>query len=317
MKILKLYEKIEQDNINVLGGKGAHLAKLMNLGLPVPYGFVIPTTCFNIFIEKSDYSDRIQGILQNPIDFENILEVSKQLEDSITFSKYPDKFAEAVKKAWEELTQKADIKYVAVRSSATVEDLETASFAGQAETFLCIDSLPNLFQAIKQCWASLYSPSALMYCLTNNIPIKNVKMAVVVQKMVNSDAAGVMFTADVVNKNPNKILINVTWGLGETIADGKVDADEILVDKETLEIEKIRIGRKEVMSVRNHNACGTQVIETPPSKKECCCITEEKIIEIAQIGLEIEKKFKHYQDIEFAIEKDEIKILQSRPVTTM
>ncbi|MFX1449994.1 MAG: PEP/pyruvate-binding domain-containing protein, partial [Promethearchaeota archaeon] len=239
------------------------------------------------------------------------------LQDSIMYSKFQEKFLLEVKKAWEELSSYINIDYVAVRSSATVEDLETASFAGQAETFLCIDNFDNLLKSIKQCWASLYSPSALMYCLTNKIPVEKVQMAVVVQKMVNSDIAGVMFTADVVNKDPNRILINITYGFGETIADGKVDADEILVEKETLKILNIRIGKKEFMSIRNKDACGTRVIETPPNKRECCCITEEKIIELAKIGLEIEKKFKHYQDIEFAIEKNEIKILQSRPVTTM
>ena len=226
LKIQKLWEKIEEQNIETLGGKGAHLAKLLELGMPVPYGFVIPTTCFKLFLDKSDYKDRITGILENPINFDNILEVSKQLQDSIMFSKYQNKFAEEIKKAWEELREKAQVDHVAVRSSATVEDSETKSFAGQAETFLYIDSLQNLFQAIKQCWASLYSPSALMYCLTNNITLANVQMAVVVQKMIKSEVAGVMFTADVVNKDPDKILINITWGLGETIADGKVDADE-------------------------------------------------------------------------------------------
>jgi len=317
LKIQKLYETIENQNIEMLGGKGAHLAKLLTFGMPVPHAFVIPTTCFNIFLQKSDYFDRIQGILENPINFENILEVSKQLVDSIMFSNFQDKFAEEIKKAWDELVQKANVDYVAVRSSATVEDLETASFAGQAETFLCIDSLPNLFKAIKQCWASLYSPSALMYCLTNNIPVKNVKMAVIVQKMVNSDISGVMFTADVVNKDSSKILINITWGLGETIADGKVEADEILIDKKSLKILKIRIGQKEVMSIRNTDACGTQIIDTPPEKRSCCCVSEEKLIELAKKGLEIENHFKHYQDIEFAIEDNEIRILQSRPVTTM
>ncbi|NVM02795.1 MAG: PEP/pyruvate-binding domain-containing protein [Candidatus Helarchaeota archaeon] len=317
VKIQKLYESIKEKNFDILGGKGAHLAKLLDLKMPVPSGFVLPTTCFKLFLEKSDYYQRIQSILQNPINFENILEVSKQLQDSIMHSKFPEKFLIEVEKAWEELSKHTKIEYVAVRSSATVEDLETASFAGQAETFLCIDNLDHLYKSIKDCWASLYSPRALMYCLTNNILVDKVQMAVIVQKMVNSDIAGVMFTADVVNKDPSKILINITWGFGETIADGKVDADEILIDKDTLKILNIRIGKKELMSIRNVNACGTRIIETPHNKRDCCCITEEKIIEIAKIGLEIEKKFKYYQDIEFAIENNEIKILQSRPVTTM
>ncbi|MFX0133773.1 MAG: PEP/pyruvate-binding domain-containing protein [Candidatus Hodarchaeota archaeon] len=317
VKIQKLYESIEKEDYNILGGKGAHLAELLDLKMPVPSGFVLPTTCFNLFLEKSDYYQRIKSILQNPINFENILEVSKQLQDSIIHSKFQERFLIEVKNAWEELSKHIKIDYVAVRSSATVEDLETASFAGQAETFLCIDNLDDLFKAIKQCWASLYSPSALMYYLTNAITIDKVKMAVIIQKMVNSDLAGVMFTADVVNKDPSKILINITWGFGETIADGKVDADEILIAKDTLKILNIRIGKKEKMSIRNVNACGTRIIETPPNKRNCCCISEEKIIELAKIGLKIEKQFKHYQDIEFAIENNEIKILQSRPVTTM
>lgn len=317
LKINNLFERLDKEDIKRVGGKAYHLSELFKLNLPIPHGFVIPTEVFKIFLENSENCKEIQSLLENEITYDNLIEISEQIQNLIINTELPDEVLKELKKAWIELSRAEKVEHVAVRSSATVEDSSNISFAGQADTLLCINNLNNLFTAIKQCWASLYSTRATMYCLTNNISIKNAQMAIIVQKMVNSDVSGVLFTADVVNKDPNKILINSTWGFGETIADGKVEPDEILMDKGSLKILNYKIGKKELMSIRNPKTSGTILIKTPEEKQNLPCLSEEQLIELGKISLKIEKHFKCYQDIEFAIENNEIRILQARPVTTM
>ena len=211
----------------------------------------------------------------------------------------------------------------AVRSSATIEDSNKFSFAGQADTYLFINSFEGLLISLKNCWASLFSPGALLYLLQMKKQgvldsLITIKMAVVVQKMVESEISGVLFTVNVMTNNDNEMLINSTWGLGETIADNKINPDMIIINKENYNISNIVIGEKEKRSMRNPEGTpDTLLIENELESRNICSLNETQLFQLCLLGEKIENIFQCPQDIEWAIENEKIYILQTRPITTL
>jgi pyruvate,water dikinase len=254
---------------------------------------------------------------------ENILDFSKSIKNLIRNTKLPQSIMDEIKIGFEKL--KKDIgssSSFAVRSSATIEDTESFSFAGQAESFLYIISFNDLITSIKNCWASLFNPSALIYLLQMNkkgieLSLSDIQMAVIIQKMVNADVSGVLFTANVINNNKNEIMINSTWGLGETIVSNIVVPDMILLNKKKFEIIKNVIGTKEKKSIQNPEGPYTIIVDTEPQYRDICSLNENQLKQLYKLGLKLENTFKYPQDIEWAIENDIIYALQSRPITTL
>lgn len=318
IKLLYNLGDLGKDAIHAIGGKAAHLGELIKHGIPIPEGFVLSTSAFERFINRSPYRDTIRAILEKEIQLTEIMTISEQLQKYLLKTDFPPDLQDPIIQRFEQLRDSAPANFqVAVRSSANVEDLSETSFAGQADTYLCIRTGEDLIDAIKHCWASLYSARALMYVQQMiKVPLNLVNMGVIVQRMVNSDVAGVMFTANVITKDKTQALINATWGFGETIADGQVEPDSVTVDKNSMRIIKTRIGTKEKMSVRNPNQCGTVLEMTPVDKCGVLCLSDLQICELVEMGKRIEALFgQRPQDIEWAFEMGKLMALQSRDIT--
>ena len=312
-------------NTALLGGKGSNLIKLIKMKANVPPGFIINTNCFKKFLNESKYYDQLTKLLAKTLNVKEILHHSAKITKLILESKIPAKIIESIEGAFDKLVKgkgkDMDLSF-AVRSSATIEDSSKFSFAGQAESYLYNLTFHDLLQSLKNCWASLFSPRAILYMLhmkklSVNFSLKNIHMAVIVQKMVNSHISGVLFTSNVINSDPNQMLINSTWGLGNTIADNLIIPDSIVIKKNKFKVLKRIIGKKKKKSIKNPNGAHTVMVKNYPKSRKICSLNENQLHQLHNLGLKIEKEFNFPQDIEWAIENDEIFVLQSRPITTL
>ncbi|RLJ06899.1 MAG: phosphoenolpyruvate synthase, partial [Candidatus Aenigmatarchaeota archaeon] len=299
------FEEITKENKKV-GGKGANLGELVQIGIPVPPGFVVTTDSYQRFLDYNNLQPQIDEILArtNLEDPKSLKEASEEIEKLITASPIPEEVSKAILDAYEELSVGHEIKkvggialdfikagredvWVAVRSSATAEDLATASFAGQMRTLLNIKGGKRLLEAIKLCWASLFTPRAIFYRKQQGIEVMP-SMGVIVQKMVNSEKSGVIFTVDPTTNDPEKIVIEASWGLGESVVSGAVTPDTYIVDKRTLKILEKRIAEKKVEYIRDPKTGKTIHAEVPPERRNIPALTDEEIIELAKYGIQIE-----------------------------
>jgi len=318
------FSDIKKDNVPIVGGKGANLGEMFNIGLPIPPGFVVTTFAFKKFLDENKLWDKIIEILKNTNveEYESLKKASDLIQSLILSSKVPKDVEEEIIKAYKQLSIfeetplhiKKDV-LVAVRSSATAEDLGEASFAGQQATFLNVEGEKRLIDAIKKCWASLYTPRAIYYREKKGFDHSKVLIAVVVQKMINSEQSGIMFTINPTNNNSNEIMIEGGFGLGEAFVSGEVNADVYIVDKSTLKIKEKHIGKQEFMIVRDEKSY-TKKVPLPKNLQEVQKIHDDKVIELAKYGIKIENHYKKPMDIEWAIENNKVYIVQARPVTT-
>ena len=319
--IIFLSEKAS--NFSLLGGKGLNLIKLIEIGVRIPPGFIINTKSYKKFLEESKYSNQLMKLLSKQFHLKEILQYSIKIRDLILKSKIPKKIIDEIRVAFDKIKGKIGSKIsFAVRSSATIEDSKKFSFAGQADTYLYNNNIHDIIASLKNCWLSLFSPQSLLYILQMrkkglNISLSDIHMAVIVQQMVNSQISGVFFTANVINNDSNQMLINSTWGLGNTIADDLIIPDTIIIKKNQFEIIKRIIGKKEKKSIKNPKGSYTILIETDAQSRKVCSINEKQLRQLHNLGLKIENAMQFPQDIEWAIENDKIYILQSRPITTL
>ncbi|MBR9683353.1 phosphoenolpyruvate synthase [Candidatus Woesearchaeota archaeon] len=321
------FKELNKDSIGVAGGKGANLAEMTNIGLPVPPGFVVTAQTYEEFIEKTAVKARIFKLLEG-LDIEKteeLQQVAKQIQELIKGTDVPENIKEAIIEAYDslgvekgttsEMMEKRGEVFVAVRSSATAEDLPEASFAGQQATFLNVKGDEDVFTAVRACWASLFTARAIYYREKNNFSHKKVLIAAIVQKMVNSEKSGVMFTINPSNNHPDEIVIEAVYGLGEAIVSGEVSPDFYLVNKSDRSIKKIEVRKKKWGLYRDEEGKNEKV-DIPKEKQERQILDNKEIMEIARLGKKIEEHYGKPQDIEWAIEKGEIMIVQSRAVTT-
>jgi len=312
-----------KSNPNLLGGKGLNLIKLIEAGINVPPGFVININAYENFLKETENTDKLNEILSITLEPKKIMQVSADIQDLILKSEIPKEIIDEIKVAYDQTCEiTGDEVYFAVRSSATVEDSSKFSFAGQADSFLYNKSFDDILNSLKKCWASLYSPRALLYLLQMrkkgfDLSLKDVRMAVVVQKMINSEISGVLFTANIVTNNESQMYLNSTWGLGDPIANNSINPDTIILNKDKFEVIKIIIGKKEKKSIQNPEGSGTIMIDTDPEYRSVCSMNENQLRQVQSLGLRIENLFKWPQDIELAIEKDVLYTLQARPITTL
>ena len=323
MKTVVWFSEVGKDDVSLVGGKGANLGEMTRAGFPIPPGFIVTAESFFYFIRSTGLDKKIYPLLDN-LDVEDtakLEETAKQIQDMIVSAEMPSEIARDIVSYYKELCKKAsgflnpkDI-WVAVRSSATAEDLPNASFAGQQATYLYVRGEKDLLDHVKKCWASLFTARAIYYRAKQGFDHRNVGIAVVVQKMVNSEVSGVMFTAHPVDGSPI-VIIEAAYGLGEAVVSGMVTPDEYIVDKKTMTIKDKKIAKQEKMVVQKPEG-GTEEKPVPEVLQEKQKLPDEKIIELAGIGIKIEEHYKKPQDIEWAMEHGKLYIVQARAITTI
>lgn len=327
LQYIRWFNEINKDDIQMVGGKGANLGELTQKGLEVPPGFCVTAVAYKYFIEKSNLSGVIREKIEK-LDVEDSAElqkVSKEIRDLIVKQPIPQDLADEIKTAYDQFNNNIGVQdgEVAVRSSATAEDLPEASFAGQQDTYLHIRGTEELLNHVRKCWASLWTARAIYYREKQKFDHFEVALSVVVQKMVNSEKSGVMFTANPVTSDTNQIMINASWGLGEAVVSGTVTPDEYVVDKNTKEVVEKHIADKLVMIVRKDEGVGTVKVEVKdylgPEYVNKQCLTDDEILQLVDYGMKIESLYGSHQDIEWGFDKDTKKlyILQARPITTL
>jgi len=321
------FEKLRKTDIPSVGGKNANLGEMTSAGVPVPPGFAITAYAYKKFIEETNIAAKIYEIIDETVTDKNDpaqYEVaSKKIRELIESTPMPKEIETAVKNAYEEMNRKLDIKetFVAVRSSATAEDLADASFAGQQETFLNIRGVKGVLQNTVKCWSSLFTPRAIFYRNEKGFAHEKVFISVGVQKMVNSRAAGVIFTLNPVTGDTSQIVIEGNYGLGEAVVSGSVTPDDFVVDKASMKITERRLAKKTVQYIRDLKTGHTVHEEVPEEKQQLPCVTDEEVIRLAELAKRIEKHYGKPQDIEWAIDRDIASapqntfIVQSRPET--
>jgi pyruvate,water dikinase len=316
-KYVVWFKDVDKDDIATVGGKGANLGEMTQAGFPVPPGFIVTVHAYNEFIDRSNLKEKISALLST-VDVnssKNLGEVAKRVQSLITREEFPRDIALEIIHAYFRLGRGL-IKHpvVAVRSSATTEDLPGVSFAGAQWTFLNIQGEANLIEKVKEAWASLFTARAIFYRATNHYDHFKVGIAIPVQKMVESEKSGIMFTIDPVTNDQSKIVIEAIYGLGEMIVQGAVTPDHYEVDKKSDAIIRKEINIQE-KQMRKH---GTENETISLDKKEGGKqkLTDREIISLAKIGQKLEQHYYFPQDAEWAIEKGVVYLVQTRPVTT-
>lgn len=323
MKSLVLPISDTSATLENIGGKGLSLAKMVNAGLPIPGGFHVTTEAYRQFIAANTLQAKILTALDGAdISQPATLEAaSASIGRFFAGARLPSEIADAIGGAYQALGIRtmdhgpSSIVSVAVRSSATAEDLPEASFAGQQETFLNICGEEALLEAVQKCWASLWTARAIAYRLKNHIDQDTVALAVVVQELVFADAAGIMFTVNPLNGKRAELVINAAWGLGEAVVSGAVTPDTLTVDKQKGKVIRREIAEKQVMTVRTEQ--GTKEVAVPDPQKKKPALSDAQTLELTRLGMRIEEFYKMPMDVEWTLANGKFAIVQARPITAL
>jgi pyruvate,water dikinase len=316
-KAVVWFNEVTKKDIPLVGGKGANLGEMTNAGIPVPPGFIVTAAAYFDFIEKAGLNDRIKSLL-DPVDVRNskeLQETAVKVQKLITDAQMLAETAHAIEEAYAKMGR----GLVAVRSSATAEDLPEASFAGQQATFLNVQGDKDVVVAVQECWASLFGARAIFYRQEQGFEHFKVGIAVPVQRMVQSESSGVMFTVEPSTNNKEKITIEAVLGLGEMIVSGDVTPDHYTVNKKDFKIMEKQIKKQEWKLVKKAGAHGKAdniKIDLTPEEQAKQKITDEDILFLAKIGKTLEGHYDFPQDVEWAKEGGKIYIVQTRPITT-
>jgi len=300
------------------GGKGANLGEMYEAGFPIPNGFVTTSGAYFRYLDANNLREPITKLLENldVNDSEKLQKTAAEIKKMIVDGRVPDDIREDIIKTYKELCEMSGKEvYVAVRSSATAEDLPTASFAGQQATFLNIRGAENVVDTVKKCWASLFEPRAIFYRVQNNFEHMKVGLSAVVQMMVQSEKAGVVFTVDPMTQDRNLISIEAAFGLGEVVVSGQVTPDTYVVDKRDFKIVDKKIARQTWMIVKMGGE--NKHVDIKEEMQGVQKLSDLEIKDLAKMVTKIEQHYDFPQDIEFAFEHDNLYIVQSRPITTL
>jgi len=313
-KLVVWFAEVGKEDIPLVGGKGANLGEMTRANLPVPPGFIVTAEAYFEFLRtnKLDKTIAKATVGLNPEDNKKLNQIAIVLQEAIKKHPLPSALITQIEKAYDEMHHGP----VAVRSSATAEDLPDASFAGQQATFLNIEGKTQLIKAIRECWASLFEARAIYYRTINKFDHLKVGIAVPVQKMVQSEVSGIMFTADPVASDLTKVVIDAGLGLGEAIVSGSVTPDHYVVDKAGMKVLSKEISKQEWQIVRVKSGSNRH-ISTPLDKLTSQKLTDEQIIKLAQVGMQVEKHYAAPQDMEWAFEHGSFYMVQARPITTL
>jgi len=312
MEFTKKFNEISKIDVAMAGGKGASLGEMTQADIPVPEGFVVLSGAFEDFIKKTDLNVEIDAILDT-VKHEEVHTVeaaSEKIQSLILNKEMPKELENDILTEFDKLG--AD--FVAVRSSATAEDSATAAWAGQLDTFLNT-AKESLLENVKRCWASLFTPRAIFYRFEKDLHGTNISVAVVIQKMVNSEESGIAFSVHPVTEDHNQIIIEAGFGLGEAIVSGQITPDSYVVDKQDWHIIDVNVN-KQTKGLFKAKGGGNEWKNLGKQGKEQV-LTEEEIIELSKLIVKIEDHYGFPVDIEWAREKGEFYITQSRPITTL
>ena len=313
------FEDLGKSDIGIAGGKGANLGELTQAGIPVPPGFVVTAETYGKFMEDAGINGKVLDILAKT-DINNTKELqaaAEEIKSIIIGTPVPEDMSTLIIEAYNQLCQRVDEDDtdVAIRSSATAEDLPDASFAGQQDTFLHVSGSEDVIDYIRKCWASLFEARAIFYREENGFDHSKVYIAVVVQKMAIADKACVMFT---VNPSTGEeiALIEGSWGLGEAVVSGDVTPDNYVVDKSNDEVVSVTISDKKLMYVKDED--GTSVrVDVPEDKRNERVLSDEELVELTEMGKRIQAHYGEPMDTEWAFERGNLFLLQARPITTL
>jgi pyruvate,water dikinase len=312
------FEGISKDDVPSAGGKGANLGELTKNGVPVPPGFVVSAEAYRDFLERAGIRDKMAAFLAgaDPSNVQGLQVVSDEVRSLIESASVPGDIASDVRAAYEQMGGGP----VAVRSSATAEDLPSASFAGQQSTYLNVEGPDAVIEALRACWASLFEPHAISYRAQNGFDHMETAIAVPVQRMVQSERSGVIFTINPVTGEQGQVVIEAVWGLGEAAVSGQVTPDMYVVDKAAHAVIERAHSPQEHELVRDpggHTLHANAWRDVPPERRDAPKLSDEDAVGLAKLAMRVEILYGRPQDIEWAIADGEMFILQARPVTTL
>ncbi|UPV99059.1 phosphoenolpyruvate synthase [Halorussus gelatinilyticus] len=307
-------DEITADDLELVGGKGASLGELTGAGLPVPSGFVVSAGTYRSFIEETGIDEELfETVDVDTEDSKALAEAQSRAKELVLETEMPEEIRQEIYDSYDEMGDGDD--FVAVRSSATAEDLPDASFAGQQETFLNV-TREDLVDRVKRCWASLFTQRAIYYRQEKGFAHDKVDIAVVVQRMVDAEKSGVMFTSHP-STGASQIIIEAAWGLGEAVVSGSVSPDNYVVDRESGAVEEVTIADKKTMMEKDEATGETVEREVPDDLREAQVLDERDIERLVELGERVEDHYGNPQDVEWAVVDGEVFMLQSRPITTI
>lgn len=317
MRYIRWFDEIHAEDIPLVGGKGANLGEMARAGFPIPPGFCITASAYRDFLELAKLADPIEQLLRG-IERHTLEERALHIRALIQAERVPSEIAEQIGRGYEQLARKleGDALPVAVRSSATAEDLPEASFAGQQDTYLNIRGVDQILEQVRSCWASLWNAEAISYREKQGFAHHSVHLCVVIQSMIESDIAGVLFTANPITGNADEAVINASWGLGEAIVSGVVSPDTLTLRRADGEILLRQLGTKELTIVYAESG-GILERETARSDRDRSALTDAQAQRLVKLGNQIESHYGTPQDIEWAFKDDVCYALQARPITTL
>ncbi len=308
------FREIDKNDVGLVGGKGANLGEMVAAGFPVPDGFIVTAQAYFAFLDATNLRGKIHKLLDklDVNDNRKLQSAAKKVQQLILKAKMPTELGKKIQVAYEKLGKNT---LVAVRSSATAEDLPEASFAGQQATFLNIKGAKEVVKATQKAWASLFEGRAIFYRATQKYDHFKVGIAVPVQRMVQSDISGVLFSINPVNNEKNIVVVEAIWGLGENIVQGTVTPDHYEIEKNTWEIKKNQPAEQKIEMVRKLGR--TRNFAVPTSRRKRTKLSERQMVALAKLGVRLQKHYFFPQDAEWAIENGRIFLVQTRPITTM
>ncbi|MBU4458809.1 hypothetical protein KKF60_02855, partial [Patescibacteria group bacterium] len=310
---IKTFKQINKNDASIAGGKGASLGEMTQAGIPIPPGFIILSDAFEQFLKETDLNVEIDSILDNVNhkEIHTIDDASEKIKVLILNAEMPKIISNEIKKSFKQLKA----KYVAVRSSATAEDSSSAAWAGQLESYLNTTE-KNLLENVKKCWASLFTPRAIFYRYEKNLHKQKISVAVVVQKMVDSEISGVAFSVHPVTQDENQLIIEASFGLGEAIVSGQVTPDSYVVEKKPRRIIDINVNIQD-RGLYRAKINGSEWKSIPKKIGEKQVLSDKQILKLSELILKIENHYGFPVDIEWAFANNKFYIVQSRPITTL
>lgn len=313
MELLRNFEQISKNDVILAGGKGASLGEMTRAGIPVPPGFVILADVFEEFLAETDLNVEIDSILHsvNHQKMHTVENASEKIRALILQAKISQDIAAEIQKSFQELKA----KYVAVRSSATAEDSASAAWAGQLESYLNTTE-ETLLENVKKCWASLFTPRAIFYRFEKDLHKQKISVAVVVQKMVESEKSGIAFSVHPVTQDKNQLIIEAGFGLGEAIVSGQITPDSYVVEKQPRRIidKNVQTQAKGLYRAKNG---GNEWCDITKEQGEKQVLSYDEILGLSELVIKIENHYEFPCDIEWAFENEKFYIVQSRPITTL
>jgi len=312
------FQQLSKKDVGIAGGKGASLGEMTRVGISVPPGFVVLASAFDRFLEETDIDVEIEAIFHKVKhgDMNSVELASEKIRALILSAKMPSDLQKEIIHEFGKLK----CPLVAVRSSATAEDSSTTSWAGELESYLNTNK-KTILENVKKCWASLFTPRAIFYRFEKRMHKTKVSVAVVIQKMIQSEVSGICFTVHPVTKDYDQMVVEAGYGLGEAIVGGKITPDAYVIRKpkrkikEEFEILDKNISEQKMMIIRSKS--GTKEIGVPKARQSKQKISDKQIKSLSKVCYNIEKYYNYPQDIEWALDKNKFYIVQSRPITTL